>query len=330
MLTGLVLACTLATMVHGHAHVKSPATYRSKELAKVLTATDNASQCTQGNPVVGKNCIDYDVNGPVDPKVGQLCKGYPLVDKEMKSQASWTAGNSQKIELSVHASHRGGVCQFGLSYDMGKTIKTVQTVPNCLKAEAQPTTDDSSTTQTFSLNLPKDIPNGEALFSWSWFNTEGNREMYNDCSLITISGGTAQTMPTTYKDIVILNVPNLEPNPKCVSKQGTVPDLTKLADCIGTYARSHLSDTPTTNGNSTSTSGNSNPVTSDVPNTKTESPTMDNNVDDVKGTTSDDTSESPAATSDDTTESPAATSDDTTESSVAPRPTRSGKRKCSN
>jgi hypothetical protein len=210
---------------------------RTKEVKGItLKRTNHASECIQG---VGKDCLDYDVNGPVNPKNGQLCNGYLLVDN-MVSQATWTAGKKQSIQIAVHATHRGGICQFGLSYDKGKTIKTIQTTKNCLIAAQEPADKfgDSEITQIFSVQLPADIPSGTALFSWSWFNTDGNREMYNSCSMVTINGGTVRTMPKTYKDIVILNVPNLEPTKKCVSIQGTVPDLTRLASCIGTVARS--------------------------------------------------------------------------------------------
>ena len=148
----------------------------------------------------------------------------------------------QSIQIAVHATHSGGVCQFGLSYDKGKTIKTIQTTKNCLIAAQEPADKfgDSEITQTFSVQLPADIPSGTALFSWSWFNTVGNREMYNSCSKVTINGGTVRTMPKTYKDIVILNVPNMEPTKKCVSIQGTVPDLTRLTTQLRTQKQRYF------------------------------------------------------------------------------------------
>lgn len=37
--------------------------------------------------------------------------------------------------------------------------------------------------------IPSSAPSGEALFGWTWFNTAGNREMYMNCAVVTVTGG---------------------------------------------------------------------------------------------------------------------------------------------
>ena len=42
----------------------------------------------------------------------------------------------------------------------------------------------------FEVPLPRDLPNGNATFAWTWFNKIGNREVYMNCAPVSISGGT--------------------------------------------------------------------------------------------------------------------------------------------
>jgi hypothetical protein len=46
---------------------------------------------------------------------------------------------------------------------------------------------------TFEFTPPAELPNGEAVFAWTWFNHIGNREMYMNCAAITVSGGASDT-----------------------------------------------------------------------------------------------------------------------------------------
>lgn len=58
--------------------------------------------------------------------------------------------------------------------------------------------------------MPKDVANGNALFAWSWFNLEGDAQMYMNCADVTISGGsgTAAAFEATYPDMFVANVNN--------------------------------------------------------------------------------------------------------------------------
>jgi len=37
--------------------------------------------------------------------------------------------------------------------------------------------------------MPKSVKSGNAILSWTWFNTIGNREMYQNCANVDITGG---------------------------------------------------------------------------------------------------------------------------------------------
>lgn len=49
-------------------------------------------------------------------------------------------------------------------------------------------------TQSFA--IPKEAPGGEAVFAWSWFNRQGNREMYHVSSDCSYAAGLADSRTT--------------------------------------------------------------------------------------------------------------------------------------
>lgn len=63
---------------------------------------------------------------------------------------------------------------------------------------------------TYDFNMPSDVANGDALFAWTWFNYEGNREMYMNCADVTITGGsgTADSFESAYPPMFVANVGN--------------------------------------------------------------------------------------------------------------------------
>lgn len=52
--------------------------------------------------------------------------------------------------------------------------------------------DDTSATAadpyTYNFTVPDDIPSGNAVLAWTWFNKVGNREMYMNCAMIELTG----------------------------------------------------------------------------------------------------------------------------------------------
>ncbi|KAL6807910.1 hypothetical protein GGI42DRAFT_319250 [Trichoderma sp. SZMC 28013] len=153
----------LAAMAQAHMELSWPYAFRSKF-----------------NPNVPEALKDYSMTNPLFQAGGNYpCKGYQVDfnKPEGKSVVTWQAGGTYNLTLSGSATHEGGSCQVSLSYDQGKTWKAFHSwIGQCpLKP-------------TWSFTLPNDTPAGDAIFSWTWFNKIGNREMYMNCAHVTIQG----------------------------------------------------------------------------------------------------------------------------------------------
>lgn len=83
-----------------------------------------------------------------------------------------------------------------LSYDQGVTWSVIYShIGGCVVEGL-----------TETITIPKDAPSGDVLFGWNWFNHAGNREMYQNCAVITITGGGAGlTDQTKYPPPFIAN-----------------------------------------------------------------------------------------------------------------------------
>ncbi|KAM7208348.1 hypothetical protein V8F20_001326 [Naviculisporaceae sp. PSN 640] len=141
------------------------------------------------------------------------CHGATTVN----SVTTLVAGSSTPVSFTGQAVHGGGSCQFSITYDYPGSAtdpskwKAIYTLIGGCPASAagnlpagSPATDsdgrangpqcgnDSGTEcmRTFNVPIPKGLKNGNATFSWSWFNKKGNREMYQNCAPVTITGGT--------------------------------------------------------------------------------------------------------------------------------------------
>ncbi|KAI9760318.1 MAG: hypothetical protein M4579_001722 [Chaenotheca gracillima] len=145
---------------------------------------------------------DYDMTSPLDPTGSNYpCKGYNklLNTAEGASVASWPAGSSQKFSVTGGASHGGGSCQASLSYDGGKTFNAIKSyIGNC----------PTSAGGTFPFTVPAGAPSSKnALFAWTWFNNMGNREMYMNCAVVSITGGKGKDLSSLPK-IFTANIGN--------------------------------------------------------------------------------------------------------------------------
>lgn len=155
----LVASALLASCVSGHIQMSKPYPIRSPL-----------------NPH-GDGQKDYSYTNPLSADGSDYpCKGY--ANDPFKSVADYTPGQTYELELQGSATHGGGSCQISLSYDKGKTFKVIHSMlggcPIPLK---------------YNFQVPSDAPSGEALLAWSWFNKIGNREMYMNCAMVTIKGG---------------------------------------------------------------------------------------------------------------------------------------------
>lgn len=134
------------------------------------------------NPNTPESLKDYSMTAPLVGGGPYPCKGYvnsPSGSPAMDSVTTVAAGSTLTTKFAGSAPHRGGSCQFSMSYDNGNTFNVIHsTMGGCMV---------DSLSQ--DITIPSSAPSGEALFAWSWFNNAGNREMYMNCAVVTVTGG---------------------------------------------------------------------------------------------------------------------------------------------
>ncbi|KAJ9052185.1 hypothetical protein DSO57_1036758 [Entomophthora muscae] len=143
------------------------------------------------HPAYRGSGADYDITAPLGGRAKFPCRGAPAgpIFK------SYQAGSDIDVRIGGSAVHGGGHCQFSMTYDSVNfaVLKTV--MGNCLTASRE-----------YKVGIPKDAPNGNVTFAWTWFNKKGNREIYMNCADITITGG-SNSGTITGKKMVVANWP---------------------------------------------------------------------------------------------------------------------------
>ncbi|KAK3315767.1 hypothetical protein B0H66DRAFT_480169 [Apodospora peruviana] len=220
---------------------------------------------------------------PLGPSSPFPCQGLSSVEQV----TTLTAGQTQLVEFTGGAQHGGGSCQFSLSYDgpgadksKWKTIYTL--IGGCPvsaagnlpaaapdqdgRADSPHCGNDSGTEciRQFNIPLPKGLKNGNATFAWSWFNKMGNREMYNVCAPVTITGGSNDTaFVDSLPSMFVANVPG-----ECTTGQGVlnIPNPGKFGKVLEEPAAGSegscekAAGTPTFEVSDGSSSGGGNPT----------------------------------------------------------------------
>ena len=155
----------LASTARAHMEMSFPPPFRSKY-----------------NSLVSSGNVDFSMTAPLLASGANYpCKGYQtdLGTAAGASTASFAQGGTGNITIVGGATHNGGSCQVSLSSDKGKTFTVIKSiVGGC------PTSGGS-----YDFNVPGDAPTGDVLLAWSWCNNEGNREYYENCAAVTITGG---------------------------------------------------------------------------------------------------------------------------------------------
>ena len=68
---------------------------------------------------------------------------------------------------------------------------------------------DAEVPYKYDFTIPKEMPEGEYVFAWTWFNKVGNREMYMNCASVEVTGGTGdEGFMSTLPDMFVANVGN--------------------------------------------------------------------------------------------------------------------------
>ncbi|KAK6537134.1 hypothetical protein TWF694_011332 [Orbilia ellipsospora] len=139
---------------------------------------------------------DTSYNAPLKPDYSNFpCKGYHT--QAFESAATWKAGEDAYFVIRTNhsegqgiAPHGGGSCQASISHDGGQTFRVLQSwIGDCPRNVVG---SDALGDPQFNFTIPPEEPAGEAIFAWTWFAAIANREMYMDCSFVTIENENPQ------------------------------------------------------------------------------------------------------------------------------------------
>ena len=168
-----------------------PSVGRMAVIAASLFSMANAHMfISEPKPLQG-----YSPKDPLDPSGSNFpCHGAPL---PTSGGQKLTAGESFPLRLEMDggantAVHGGGSCQLAVLYDTSKAANpsnwnviysieggcpsnTKGNLPPGYKACTSPEQGDCL--HEWDIPMPKGVKSGNAILSWTWFNTVGNREM---------------------------------------------------------------------------------------------------------------------------------------------------------
>ena len=145
--------------------------------------------------------VDYNIRAPLNnPPYKFPCKGFPTGPPT----ASYI-GNTISVTLEGSATHGGGHCQFGISYDDTNFLVLKTVLNTCLL--------DS---MTYTFNLPSNAPGGNAIVFWTWINRIGHREYYMECADTLVNNGNSPTSSSQLQgtELLVVNLPGYQEVPE--------------------------------------------------------------------------------------------------------------------
>ncbi|KAJ1949839.1 hypothetical protein EC988_004608 [Linderina pennispora] len=172
---------------------------------------------------------DYNENSPIASNGNILQPFCKYKTPWPTPAATWVAGQDVTVQFEQHGSaHGGGHCEFSLSYDGGTNFVVVhQVMGHCFY--------DSSNREirNYTFTLPADAPGSDsAIFSWTWVNAIGNREFYQNCADIAITGASSSL---SGKAMTILNYPGYPTIPEFMGNFNTGVEYYQNATTITVY-----------------------------------------------------------------------------------------------
>lgn len=165
-----MLAMAMATLAHAHMIMMNPVPF--------------------GNP----NSSPLAADGSDFP-----CKN---VAYTATTKNDWAVGSKQNLTLMGSATHSGGSCQISVTTDKAPNKQSVWKVIHSFEGgcPVPPETGGNfgdepgkKNNAPFFYTIPPELPSGDLVMSWSWFNKEGNPEMYQNCGPVTVTGGASDT-----------------------------------------------------------------------------------------------------------------------------------------
>lgn len=148
--------------------------------------------------IVMTNPVPYGTpdNSPLEASGSNFpCKGASPAGGA--GQNVYQAGSTQQLAFQGTAVHGGGSCQVSVTTDLNptrdsqwKVIKSIEGGCPAQDTEGNIGNDASAPVPyKYNFDIPKDMPEGEYVLAWTWFNKVGNREMYMNCASVQIEGG---------------------------------------------------------------------------------------------------------------------------------------------
>ncbi|PQE06656.1 glycoside hydrolase protein [Rutstroemia sp. NJR-2017a BVV2] len=176
----------LAALANGHMIMNTPVPYGKSTLNSSPLAADGSDfPCKQRTGV-------YDAEG---------------ADNVM------TLGGSYELAFTGSAVHGGGSCQVSITYDEKPTAKSTfkvikSYIGGCpMKNIAGNNGNNAAAVDpdTYNFTIPAELPAGKGTLVWTWFNKIGNREMYQNCAPVTLSGGSSKRDVIAERDTAFYN-----------------------------------------------------------------------------------------------------------------------------
>jgi hypothetical protein len=172
----LIYIFTCISLVNAHVFMSSPPSRRNKYSSFYRS----------------RNLVDYNIMAPLNtPGYRFPCKGFP-------KGPPTAIFNSNVIPITFEgsATHGGGHCQFGITYD-DNTFVVLKTVMRTCLIEGM----------SYQLVLPSNIPSGDVTLFWTWVNRIGGREYYMECADISIRTGNTNNIRINGLELLVVNLP---------------------------------------------------------------------------------------------------------------------------
>ena len=121
--------------------------------------------------------VNYNLRSPlnVSPDFFSFpCKGFPKGPVVATFEK-----NEITITLEGTATHGGGHCQFGISYDDNNFVVLKTVLNECLL-----------NTMSYSYEIPTYARGDNITVFWTWINRIGNREYYMECTDVNVNNVT--------------------------------------------------------------------------------------------------------------------------------------------
>ncbi|KAL8860530.1 MAG: hypothetical protein Q9198_010574, partial [Flavoplaca austrocitrina] len=155
------------------------------------------------------------------------CKQRSGVYDPPSTKNTMAAGSQQQIELVGSAVHGGGSCQIALTKDPKPSKDSKWMVIHSVEggcpvmAEGNQPEDDTATGNNIPYKIPDGFTAGEYVLTWTWFNRIGNREMYQNCAPVTITGVSKKR----HIDEASVNITQEYSSDEIFKRDNTYPDL---------------------------------------------------------------------------------------------------------